>query len=336
MNALNPIFQWQVPYNSQGAALPVSNKMTTDTIKTENSEFVLARLHLAQAILEESDLLPGLTGYNYDNDKWWLHQRHEREALVIYLLLTCFDRLGQDKRFTTLQDWLNSKKKHHTLERNSVLDPLSPEAAPLDTARALADRYQSLYGVRNAFCQGIDSLPGEARQRLFSSVRLSFNPKHGMHGPNVSTPGYPLEDEELEHDLKLRYLYDKRNRFTHRLDQHHRSSTPFMSERCFPGGSSWAVMIRDSRLSYWGVHQEHVPLKSGGAYVYTAADWPFILFEVLYSAIEVQFDRTLIKLNFQVRFINSKMPETVGVWDGVEHSRLKDFHSLADEYWADR
>ncbi|MDK9706771.1 MAG: hypothetical protein OEL83_06935 [Desulforhopalus sp.] len=309
--------------------------MNIDTIKSENAEFILARLRLAQALLEESDHLVGNSGYNHSSDRWWLHPRHEREALVAYLLLTCFDRLGQVRRFMTHSDWLKSKKTQHIAERSKALDCLPTNATPVEAACALADEYQSLYGVRNAFCNGIDSLPEEGRKRLFSSIRLVFRPEFMEHGSNVSTRACPLEDVKLERELQVKHLYKKRNQFTHRLDQFQMSSTPMVSDSKIPNGSSWVVEITDEKLFYWGVHQEHEPVETGGAYVYTIIGWPFVLFEVLYDAIGLPFERTSIKLRFHVKFFSSGRPNVVGYNAVVEHHLLKDFRSLARNFWAD-
>jgi hypothetical protein len=61
-------------------------------------ETIFSGLRLAQQLLEESDGLTGRNGYDLNGKKWWFHPRHEREALVVYLLLTCFDKLGQRLR----------------------------------------------------------------------------------------------------------------------------------------------------------------------------------------------------------------------------------------------
>jgi len=309
--------------------------MKKGTQKNENNEFILGRLRLAQAILEESDSLEGRSGYDFESKKWWLHPRHEREALVVYLLLTCIDCLGQGEKYTSFQDWLRSKKQNHMDEKNEVLESLNSEATHLEAAYELTCYHQHIYGVRNAFYSGINNLPEDEKTKLLASVRLTYNPEYGKHGPNVSTPNYPLEDKQLEFDLKLKYLYGKRNKFTHRLDQYHSSSTPMMSDFKSSSGSSWGAMIRDSRLSYFGVHQEHAPIKSGGAYVYTVSDWPFVLFEVLYKAIDVPFERTSIKLLFKVQFLNKSKPDVVGYLDRVEHSLLKDYLTLEKNFWAE-
>lgn len=303
--------------------------MNEEKQKKETDEFVSARLRLAQELLEESDHLEGRDGYDFGSDKWWVHPRHERESLVVYLLLTCFDRLGQYQKYVSFTDWLKSNKAVYVSERNTVLTSLPSDSSPVETARKLTEAYQDIYGVKNSFYQGILNLPEDAKEKLLKSVSLTFNPEYGMHGPNVSTPSFPLEDKKKELQLKLKYLYNKRNRFTHRLDQYHSSSIPFTSEKVVQNGASWGASFRDSQLSYMGVHQEHEKLNSGGANVYTIRDWPFVLFETLYSAIGIQFDRTNINLTFQV-MVWSKDMSHVTTYNGVNHKYLKDFESFIE------
>lgn len=299
----------------------------------DNHKFVSARLKLAQSLLEEADSLPGYAGYNTNDSAWWLHPRHEREALVIYLLLTCFDRLGQTG-YLTFSNWLQSKKQKHRNERESVLSHLTEGLSPVDTAALLESQYQSIYGVRNSFCNGIANLPLAAKEKLLSSVRLRFSPDYGKHGPNVSAPSVPINDKNIEYDLKVKYLYDRRNRFTHRLEQYHSASVPMLANGSSHGNCSWAAIISDSKLSYLGAHQEPILLKSGGANVFTLQDWPFVLFEVLYSALGISFERTSIKLKFQVMVTHPN--NLYHKWiDEVDHSSLLDFRLFESLCWAD-
>lgn len=305
--------------------------MNSKLIREENVKFVLARLQLAQALLEESDALPGRTGYDFKSeDEWWRHSRHEREALVNYLLLTCFDRLGQQSGFTTLQGWLKSKKLEHERERQYVLETLNLNMPPLESASALVDQYQVLYGVRNTFYRGIESLSVELQNNLMSSITISYDPIYGTLGPNTSTPSYPLNDDVLERKLKLKYLYDKRNHFTHRLEQHYAASTPLASRD--NNGPSWRAEIRDSRLSYYSGNQEIVRLPNGGVHVFSSA-WPFILFETLHAAVGSKFHRTDIKLRFEVHCFSSKTPNVV-VSAIVDHQNLKEFRTLESQLWV--
>jgi len=304
--------------------------MNSYPIKEENIKFVLARLQLAQALLEESDALPGRAGYDFKSEKeWWRHSRHEREALVNYLLLTCFDRLGQERGFTTFQDWLKSKRSEHESERQQVLKTLKVTISPLESASALADQYQALYGVRNAFYRGIESLPVELQDKLMSSITIGFDPIYGTLGPNTSTPSYPLNDDVLERRLKLKYLYEKRNRFTHRLEQHYVASTPLASHD--NNDPSWKAMIEDSRLLYFSGDQEVVRLSNGGAHVYSTT-WPFILFETLHAAVKSKFHRTDIKLRFEVQCHSAKVPGVI-ITTEVDHGQLKEFRTLESQLW---
>lgn len=299
----------------------------------DNHKFVLARLKLAQALLEEADSLPGFSGYDMNASNWWVHPRHEREALVIYLLLTCFDRLGQ-VGFLTFSNWLKSKKINHKNEKESVLSQMPEGLSPVEASELLESKYQSIYSVRNSFCNGITNLPSNAKEKLLSSVSLSFCAEYGKHGPNVSLPSVPIEDKSAEYDLKIKFLYDRRNRFTHRLEQYHSSSVPALATGTSHGKCSWVASIKKSKLSYWGVNQEVIKLKSGGANVFSIKDWPFTLFEVLYIALGIPFERTTIKLKFQVMVHH---PENLHFrWlDDVDHSLLVNFQNLERLCWED-
>ena len=297
--------------------------MTSD----ETNEIIFARLRLSQQLLEESDDLAGRDGYDFNGKKWWFHPRHEREALVVYLLLTCFDKLGQKQSFTTFPGWLRSQKVAHKREKESIVSSITKGMDVVESSVHLFEGYQAIYGVRNAFYDGIKGLPDNAKNHLLGSIRLSFNPEFGKHGPNVSTPSRPIEDKELELDLKLKYLYGKRNGFTHKLDQYHSCSVPIMSEMGFTNGSSWGVMIENQKISYMGSHQEHERLSSGGAYVYTINNWPFVLFETLYTALGMLFDRTSINLKFRV-MVFSDDRSTVTTYNDVQHKFLKDCNAF--------
>mgnify|MGYP006898466576 CR=1 FL=1 len=305
--------------------------MNPESVHEENIKFVFARLKLAQSLLEESDALPGWSGYDFNSEhEWWRHPRHEREALVNYLLLTCFDRLGQKRGFTTFRDWLKSTRTEHVDERQQVLQTVEISMPALELASALAENYQTLYGVRNSFYRGVESLPDELQKKLLESITITFDPIYGTLSPNTSTPGYPLNDQALERKLRLKYLYDKRNSFTHRLEQYFAASNSFgLSEKDEP---SWKVMIEDSRLFYLSGHQEIERLKTGGARAYSVAAWPFVLFETLHAALGSNFHRTDINLKFSVMLRRSSVPAAV-ITAEVSHDQLKDFLNLEALLW---
>ncbi|PQZ67642.1 hypothetical protein CQ050_17410 [Achromobacter sp. MYb9] len=260
---------------------------------------------LAQRILEDSDLLPGADAISYGT-----HERHEREALVVYLLLTCFDTLGQAEEYLPFRNWISSKQERHLHEVAKALadEPEMVAQGPTQATQALLARHTELYGVGNAFRNGINYLEEGARNWLFSSISVGKLPEEARVNTHTSYPSIPLENQAVEHELKTTYLYKLRNEFTHELSQRQFCSTPqnsFIARQLLrlpPDDTthiaSWLAAVTASGLvQCGGSHHERRGSKYG-LISYTVSDWPFVLFEVLYSAIGVPFSRTSIKLNF--------------------------------------
>ncbi|WP_342066943.1 hypothetical protein [Achromobacter kerstersii] len=300
-------------------------------ISDEKKALILSRLVLAQSILEESDLLPGADAFIEG-----LHPRHEREALVVYLLLTCFDMLGQSQPHVPFDSWMRSKKTQHRDEIASALANASPEDTrdAVEATRLLIARHAELYGTGNAFRYGIDSLGQNAKDWLFSSISLGILPREAEKDPYTSYPTKPIEDKEVERGLKVRYLYKRRNEFTHQLVQRQYSSTPAMTMLAkqvmgeptadAPPPASWLAYVSGSGVvvQCGGTHVER-KASDYGLVSYSISDWPFVLFEVLYSAIGVQFSRSVIKLKFVI--LDSSRGADTGrthVWPSVQFSEL--------------
>lgn len=288
-------------------------------------KLIRARLVLCQRLLEDSDTLPGSEGYTVDEANNTVHHpRHEREALVVYLLLTCFDLLGQSRPYMTFYEWLSSKKNEILEEKKDALDKLNVEVGEIVmNAKLLHDYYNLLYGATKAFYAGVDGLSLKARDHLLSSICVTRRNPESLkpENKNMSYPSLPIEDENKKTKLKLAFLYSLRNSFTHQLSQIHFSSTPSMSQFANNNksqtaepvkGASWGVFVLDG-VAFYGQHQEQ-----DSKYVYCLKDWPFVLFEVLYSAMGEIFDRTQIKLNMYV-FDTGK-----GFIPSVAHSDLPD------------
>lgn len=298
-----------------------NNKLSQETVDSIHS-----RLVLAQQLLEESDHLNGRRAYRLSTKKL-THPRHEREAVIVYLLLTCFDKLGQtQERHIPFQNWLESKKEPYLSQKNVVLKQLGSNIQPNEVAITFYTEYQRLFGVRKSFERGIKNLTPPHRENLLNSIDVRFNPEFGRYGSNVSTPSHAIESPEKELNLKLGYLFGIRNRFTHNLEQFNSLSTPACSELFFNDGASWSVIINGARVKYLGTHQEHVQERDG-ANVFTISDWPFVLFETIYAAIDLPFDRTTINLAFQVQIPNEN-GEHVIIHDKVMHHELRDIESL--------
>ncbi|MEP8538601.1 hypothetical protein ACMGGX_05750 [Enterobacter sp. BNK-29] len=304
-------------------------------IPNEKSKLIKARLILAQQLLEEADVLPGLEGYNFsnpdsDSDDPFFHMRHEREALVVYLLLTCFDLLGQSQPHVPFMKWLTSNDSVLIDERRAAAEGLDSENSDyVAHALGLFNYYNRHHGATIAFYSGIDLLPENARNHLLSTVDVAKEDpdarKPENKDKNISYCRIPIDDDAKVLKLQKEYLYTKRNEFTHQLSQRHFSSVPMMSgfgrnadfsNTLSESGASWAIFVSDGKINYGGVNQE---VKD--KYVYTLSDWPFVLFEVLYSALGEEFDRTSIKLKFFIQIMNSGEDFVVN-YPSVDHEKV--------------
>lgn len=142
-----------------------------------------------------------------------LHQRN----LVLYLLLTCFDRLGQPAPYLSFESWLESKKAKHRDKRDAAL--VGVESSPIAQARALNQAYVAEYGVRNSFFRFLDDvLPREQYQTLITSLWSHRT----VWGTGMSSPMSEIE--------KRKYLYQLRNAYTHQAEAQPGLTVPFPAE----------------------------------------------------------------------------------------------------------
>lgn len=305
-------------------------KLTEQTIENNKQKIILSRLKLAQSILEDSDKLPGFDGYDFESEGFPFHPRHERESLVIYLLLTCFDRLGQGESYISLGGWLESSQKKYNQEKQRIIESLSPQPNFLEIARELSKGYNSIYGVRNAFYSGVLNLPEEFREKLFDSIDIRYQPNFD---PNVSARSYEIEDPKLSMELKLKYLFELRNRFTHSLNQYQTLSTPSISQVGSKSNACWyATVIDNKRIKYATSGNETKLLEDGTAHMYALKAWPFVLFESIYGGIGIDFERTSINLNFEVHFWSRGETFSLGYMGPVLHKEMKDIEYLKAEF----
>jgi hypothetical protein len=126
---------------------------------------------------------------------------HQQEALYTYLLLTCFDLLGQPTAWKTYEAWLNSSDTE--LERQRALNALSGDNI-IESSKQLYLEYQKIYGVKNAFFRFLRTvLPRGIRYKLLDSFRIIYY----KDGQKVSI-GKVVDKEN--------YLFAMRNNYTHK------------------------------------------------------------------------------------------------------------------------
>lgn len=177
----------------------------TLSINTEKMGLTSARRASAVntffTVAQRLDLCRKLAGHE-SADLIHTHQRN----LVVYLLLTCFDRLGQPAPYITFEQFLSSKKLRHRELRDKVLLGCSG-ANPLESAAALNTLYIEIYGVRNSFYRFLEEILSESMcQRLLDSLG-SWKASWGETGRE---PMSPTE--------KKKYLYSLRNSYTHQAE----------------------------------------------------------------------------------------------------------------------
>lgn len=192
------------------------------------------------------DLCRKLAGYA-GADLIGTHQRN----LVVYLLLTCFDRLGQPAPHLPFENWLDSKKQKHRQQREAALVDVAPDA--IAQARALNRAYIAEYGVRNSFFRFMDEvLPRPQYDALISSIwslRTSW----------IDDAAGSMNEEEIR-----KYLYQLRNAYTHQAEAQPGLTIPF------PDG----VPVTPAEATFYLYEQ----LKTrGGMESISFRDWPKVL-----------------------------------------------------------
>lgn len=137
-------------------------------------------------------------------ERGWTHPWIHFDSLRNYLLLTCFDLLGQSERYLDFQSWLGAKRCEN--ERATLLSTIEEDDTEIQVATKLHRGYLDLYGSKNSFYRFINEmLPDKVRSDLMVSVRIR----------RINTE----ENREIEilesDDEKIKYLYRLRNDYTH-------------------------------------------------------------------------------------------------------------------------
>jgi hypothetical protein len=137
------------------------------------------------------------------------------EPLVVYLMLTCFDVLGQPAEWRDFRSWLNGKEASTVGLTGS---------SPVEQSKQLYQAWSERYGVRNSFYRFMNEvLPSEALGRLLASIEYLI----------LSNPP-EIRQQKGDDDKKKRWLFDVRNRFTHNA-QVNRGYHPSMFHDLAPG-----------------------------------------------------------------------------------------------------
>lgn len=137
-------------------------------------------------------------------------------GLKTYLLLTCFDQLGQDdKGWRFFPVWLNSEKCKR--ERDEILLCTKLEENVVDTIgnanprfiESVYNKYHEIYGVKNSFMNFLRYLlPQDQKNKLLGKILFEIY--------SVKDGEFHFEEYGTELD-KEKWLFKTRNDYTHNL-----------------------------------------------------------------------------------------------------------------------
>ena len=236
-----------VEWISKAVAVAASDIRLTHQYKTKEVE--RSRLNLITTVTERLELARVL-----ESDEVALPLGQQWEPLTTYLMLTCFDRLGQPAMWRDFSSWLSSKSCQ--IERQCPAAIQSGDDAT-SAALNLHRLYCDLYGTRSAFFRFLrEILPEAARGRLYQSVDVF---RFDLASDSAAT-GDDIEDKE-------RWLYRLRNDYTHNA-RFIRGIPKDLFQRLGTPPDMWLVG-RDPRVD--GSRRTDIALRS----------WPYALVEAV-------------------------------------------------------
>ena len=211
----------------------------------------------------------------------WTHRWLYFDALRNYLLLTCFDLLGQPQNYMSFGSWLKSDDIEP--QRTAALARATSFSVLLDQIKMVHSDYLAAYGTTNSFKRFVkDVLPPEVRANLYHSVMIR------KIDPVTNT--VVAETTTFSDDKKLDFLYTIRNAFTHTA-----------VNAGSPAGGVWAEWdewrdIDGSGVLKKGYVEIYRVERDGFHFEYSVRDWPDVLSRAVESGLSLmegcaEFDR---------------------------------------------
>ena len=200
-------------------------------------------------------------------DNGWTHPWRYVDALRNYLLLTCFDVLGQTREWIAFDAWLKAKKCRG--ERANAVQQLTDTADPVAVASALHRRYVELYGVKLSFYNFIHRvISSDTRTMLYQSIAV----------PTTIGSTQIINLDQQFDTARDELLYRIRNRYTHQAQSFGNSAGGVFdpSERHYDSGGR-EVKVWELVESDFSEENETNSL---------VRDWPNVLISVVKNGLE--------------------------------------------------
>lgn len=254
--------------------------MTDATRNSLNARISLVRdrLEFVQLItnLNQQFIDPSLTKNNkFDNG--WTHPWEHFDSLRNYLLLTCFDLLGQPSEWMDFNSWLNSKK--HREEVSRVISLNSGRNDPLEMIKEVNSFYTKQYGVKNSFYRFIDEvIPVKVREALLYSISIIYARQFITYDENGKELGRGSQEvKKIDDDQsKIKFLFWLRNAYTHEA-----TSIGSPARGVWPK-EFFSSMAEDGRVlcGWWRIGVKHASEKDH-FHDYSVRRWPDVLIETV-------------------------------------------------------
>lgn len=234
--------------------------------------------HTARTYLDEMQQAEE-PGQGIEIFKSKMRQFEDFQSLTGYLLLTCFDLLGQPKEWVSFGEWLTSNKESATASRDDVMKQinLSEKNVPVEIAKEMLNGYNKRYGNRSAFFQ-------------FMNKVIDKKTKQSLLG-RISRKTRKSKVTQYSDKKKMDFLYSLRNEYTH--------DAKIASD--LHGFVDTRKVIIDNE---GGIHHGGNAVKWDDKHAFYIVDWPYILFEVLAPTLGKNTDR--LPVFFDILFFNSK------------------------------
>lgn len=244
------------------------------------SEKQLDLVHKRLKLVDELILLKNhFRGYDkiIDLENSWDHIYRDYSGLQNYLILTCFDILGQPSDWLDFNSWLKSAKKKE--EREKIFSRIQV----LDKNEFIIqvnNEYQSIYGVKSSFYKFLREIISEQnREKLLESInaQIELVPEKLEGDIRVSGTGAELM---LSNEQKEKVLFEMRNSYTHKgISTGSPASGIFDLESPY-----YCEDTRSWKYHFLGVY---IKYEKGKKVLYRARNWPHCLIEIVQDTIKI-------------------------------------------------
>ncbi len=249
---------------------------------SNKKKLVEDRIQLVKQLNEAKSNFTGPDLSQRINHNTTTHLYKHYQGLRFYLLLTCFDILGQTEGWYSFNEWLYTNKSEPAKQERDLISKNAPSSGALKITKHMHSEYNKIYGARTSFNKFIDNVISEEnRLKLFSSVTAII----GERGDKVG--GLFLSGTEKDYDLSYKqkkdFLYSLRCDFTHEGISYGNPTGGFLPHFDLEGQHS--LSSNESGTSpYISIEIYRKEIKEE-IISFRVTRWPYVLIEIIESTI---------------------------------------------------